>query len=109
MFLQTQLLVEGQVVSGNARFFAASKELALRSPRITVDASEGTDGLRLRLASDTLARQVRLASEADGFFEDNYFDLVPGQPLEVLFRPKQPVSLEAFRTGLEVRSIVDAF
>ncbi len=109
VFLQTQLLVDGQVVSGNARFLAAPKELALRSPKIAVEASEGVDGLRLRLSTDTLARQVRLASDAEGFFEDNYFDLVPNQPLEVLFRPRQPVSLEAFKTGLEVRSIVDAF
>jgi len=59
---------------------------------------------------DTLARHVRLAyAPDDGFFADNYFDLVPGRPVQVLYRQKDGVELEAFRKGLEIVSIVDAF
>jgi len=36
-------------------------------------------------------------------------DLVPGQPVEVIFRPKQPTSPESFRKGPEIVSLVDAF
>ena len=109
VFLQAQLWVEGRVVSSNARFFVAPKELELHSPKIAVEASAAAEALRVRLSSDTLARHVRLTGDAEGFFEDNYFDLVPGQPVEVTFRPKQPIPLESFRKGLEVVSLVDAF
>jgi beta-mannosidase len=109
VFLQAQLLVDGRVASSNVRFFTAPKELALQGPKIAVEASAAAEGIRLRLSSDTLARHVRLACDADGSFEDNYLDLVPGQPVEVLFRPKQPISLESFKKGLEFVSLVDAF
>jgi hypothetical protein len=51
-----------------------------------------------------------LAFDADdGAFSDNYFDLLPGRPAEVVYRPKGPVEAEAFRKGLEVVSILDAY
>jgi beta-mannosidase len=109
-FLQVQLLADGKVLAQNARFFAPAKELALGRPKIAVEAAAADGGFRVHLTTDTLARNVRLTFDpAEGFFEDNYFDLVPGQPIEVVYRPRSPLALEAFRKGLEVISIVDAF
>jgi hypothetical protein len=53
---------------------------------------------------------VRLAFDAgDGTFSDNYFDLLPGKSVEVTYRPKEAIQLEAFRKGLGVVSILDAY
>jgi beta-mannosidase len=83
--------------------------LALRKPAIAVDVAPADGGLRVKLETDTLARHVRLAYDADdGTFSDNYFDLVPGRPVEVTYWPKGPVEAEAFRKGLAVVSILDA-
>ena len=72
--------------------------------------AEAEGGFAVTVSTDTLARAVRLSFEADdGFFTDNYFDLVPGRPVGLVYRPKGPVSLEAFRAGLVVESLVDAF
>ena len=88
----------------------AAATRALRKPRITSEVTQVDGLLRIRLSSDTLARHVRLAYDAaDGFFGDNYFDLLPGAPLEVTYKPKDAVSLEAFKSGLSVISLVDAF
>ncbi len=107
--LQAQLLVDGRPAAANLRFFARPKELALREPQIAVDLTPSEQGFRVRLSTDTLARAVRLGFDPDdGFFEDNYLDLLPGEAAEVAYRPKGPVSLEAFKRGLSISSLVDA-
>jgi len=110
VFLEARLVVDGKEAASNTRFFAPPKDLALRKPAISVDVAPGDGGLRVRLSTDTLARHVRLGYDADdGTFSDNYFDLVPGRTVEVVFRPKGTVETEAFRKGLGVVSILDAF
>ena len=48
-------------------------------------------------------------SKGDGFFSDNYFDLVPGRKVEVEFKPSQPIKLNELRRNLKIRTLVDAF
>ncbi len=110
VFLQVELVADGQPVAANRRFFVPPKELALQKPRITTQVEDGGGVLRVRLSSDTLARHVRLAYDADeGFFEDNYFDLLPGSLVDVVYKPKGDVSPAAFKQGFSVISLVDAF
>jgi beta-mannosidase len=110
VFLHVRLRSGEETLSTNNRFFVPPKDLQLEKPRITVEVAEADEGYRVTLVTNTLARSVRLTYEPDdGFFGDNYFDLVPGRGVEVLFRPEGDVGLEAFRQGLVVESIVDAF
>ena len=110
VFLEARLLADGKEAGSNTRFFAPPKDMALRKPAIAVDVAPADGGMRVRLSSDTLARHVRLAYDVDdGTFSDNYFDLLPGRPIEVLYRPKGAVEPEAFRKGLAVVSILDAY
>jgi beta-mannosidase len=112
VFLQVELLVDGKPVATNLRFFVPPKQLSLRKPRITSEVTQADGLVRVRLSSDTLARHVRLSyddADADGFFGDNYFDLLPGSPVEVVYTPKGAVSLEAFKKDLSVVSLIDAF
>jgi beta-mannosidase len=84
--------------------------MKLKPPRMEVRVARAGAAFAVTLGTDTLARHVRLSyGPDDGFFTDNYFDLVPGRPVEVVFRPKGAVGLDAFREGLVVESIVDAF
>jgi beta-mannosidase len=110
VFLHCELVVDGQAVSTNRRFFAPMKELALARPNLeaVVRAAEG--GFVVSLATDTLAPAVHLSYDADdGTFGDDYFDVRPGTPVEVRFRAQGPVELDAFRQGLRVVSLTDAF
>jgi beta-mannosidase len=110
VFLQVELLVAGQPVASNLRFFVPPKQLALEKPQIAAEVSQSGGLLRVHLSSDTLARHVRLEyGAADGFFEDNYLDLLPGAAVEVVYRPKGEVSPEAFKRGLSIISLADAF
>jgi beta-mannosidase len=110
VFLHVQLVADGKVVSENTRFFAPPKDITLGRPRIGTEIAPVDAGFKVTLSADTLARHVRLTYGPDeGTFSDNYFDLIPGRTVEVLYRRKDPVDVEAFRKGLEVVSIVDAF
>jgi beta-mannosidase len=110
IFLLSELLVNGRPVSSNEYFFRPFKELSLPAPRVSTSVVATRGGFHLTLSSDKLARDVYLSSEGiEGFFSDNYFDLIPGRPVEVEFRPTRRGGLEEFRKRLKVRSLVDAF
>lgn len=110
VFLYCELVVDGKVVSSNKYFFEPYKKLSMPKPSITSDVMPTRDGFKISLVSDKFARAVYLsASEADGFFSDNYFDLLPGKKVEVEFRTRAPLSLADFRARLKIRSMADAF
>lgn len=110
VFLQCDLLVEGRLVSSNRQFFAPLKELSLATPDITTTITQAQNGFLIALTTNRLARDVYLSLErTDGFFSDNYFDLIPGRKVEVEFKSGQPLTLNELRRGLKVRSLVDAF
>ncbi|MBC8084100.1 MAG: hypothetical protein H7Z21_12900, partial [Hymenobacter sp.] len=101
----------GTVLSRNNYYFALPKEMALPKPSIAATWTQTNDStFRVTLQSKTLAREVNLTlSEKDGFFVDNYFDLLPGEKKELTFRSQGPITLAELRSQLVVRSLVDAF
>lgn len=110
VFLDCRLLVSGKTVAENRKFFRPFKELALSRPNISVDLQPVPGGYKLALATDRLARAVRLSLDGmNASFSDNYFDLVPGQPVEVLVRLQPLLDIGEVRRRLRVRSLADAF
>ncbi|MBS1794828.1 MAG: glycoside hydrolase family 2 protein [Acidobacteria bacterium] len=108
-FLLAELNVDGKTVSRNEQFFRPFKELDLKRPAINSVVTPTADGFKIRLSTDRLAKSVYLAGVADGFFVDNYFDLIPNRPVEVEFRTKQKMTADEFRGRLKIRSLIDAF
>jgi beta-mannosidase len=110
VFLQCDLLVAGKPVSSSRHFFAAAKDLALAKPDITSLIQQTQKGFLVTLTTNLFAKSVYLSlTQGDGFFSDNYFDLVPGRKVEVEFRSSQPIKLNDLRRSLKIRSLVDAF
>ncbi len=110
VFLFTEVLAGGNTVSSNAHFFHPYKDLALPRPQITTDVVPMRGGFKVTLSADKFARAVYLSSPNHaGFFEDNYFDLIPGKKIEVEFRTGGAIPLNDFRSQLKVRSMADAF
>jgi beta-mannosidase len=109
-FLFAELLVDGKPVAHNEHFFQPFKSLLLPRPHISAEVVRTRAGFRITLSADKLARAVYLSSPyAEGFFADNYFDLIPGRKVEVEFRTRGPVTLTGFRKLLTIRSLADAF
>ncbi|HEY6244973.1 MAG TPA: glycoside hydrolase family 2 protein, partial [Pyrinomonadaceae bacterium] len=103
------LSADGRVLSSNEYFFEPAKSLALPTPKVSVEAVKASNGYKVMLTSDKLAKAVYLSAGTDGFFSDNYFDLLPDKPVQIEFRTKVNVPLEEFRKQLKVRSLKDAF
>jgi len=78
----------GEVLSENILYFADPKDLDLPQPKIQIIAENEGGKTRVRLSSDKLAKNVFLDGNCDGWFSDNYFDLLPGVEKEVVFEPK---------------------
>jgi beta-mannosidase len=110
VLLFTEVLVGGKPVSRNEHFFGVYKDLALPPPQIKSDIVPMPGGFKITLSANKFARAVYLsASNYAGFFSDNYFDLIPGQNVEVQFRTGTAVPLSDFRKQLRIRSMADAF
>lgn len=98
------------MIDSKTFYFVNDKHLRLHSPTISVKEVEGSDGATFVLESNVLARHVWLSAEAEGFYSDNFFDLIPGIPVTVSFS-RRDNGEQAFVTDkpgrAEVRSMAD--
>lgn len=83
--LLAQLEENGKILDLKEYYFVTTKELELKQPEIEITQAEGSDGAEFILSTNMLAKQVVLSSETEGFFTDNYFNLVPSFPKRVGF------------------------
>jgi beta-mannosidase len=110
VMLYAELLLEDRLADSKEHYFVPIKHISIGSPAITVTDIEGSGGTRFVLETDMLAKQVWVASEAEGFFSDNYFDLIPGIPrtIEFLARGAGIQVWTPSRPGaLQIRSMAD--
>jgi beta-mannosidase len=84
----TELSIDGVTVSDNALYFENVKNLKLRKPELKTGIKKDTDRYIISLQSLNLVKNVYLSLEdEDGFFSDNYFDMMPGQTKTVVYIP----------------------
>lgn len=108
--LLAELKQNGKVVSQNEYFFKPFKEMNFLRPVIKTEISAVKDGFKISLSTDKAARAVYLSGAGDeGFFTDNYFNLMPGKPQQVEFHTQRRTSADEFRKMFKVRSLIDAF
>lgn len=134
--LVAELSAEGATLSRNVLSFVATKDLDLPPPELRVTVQPFQAGVfAVHVSAKRFARAVYLGpilldparaavagasaganpdvaaaqALADGVFSDNYFDLLPGETKTVLFRPRVPITLEAFKSILGARSIQDTY
>jgi beta-mannosidase len=103
-------LLEGDApLARNILYLAPAREQRLPPPGLEVEVAADGEGPQVTLAAARLARSVWLSSPEAGRFADNHFDLLPGERTRVAFTPAGPLDLAAFRRGLRITTLVDAF
>jgi beta-mannosidase len=107
--LTFNLEVDGKSTSRNILFFDVTRNLELPvAPRIENTLSRSGGGYVLALSSSALARAVAVSfGDLDVQLSDNFFDLLPGQPVSV--RLITSASLDDLKTQLRTMSLTEAF
>ncbi|MDZ7342355.1 MAG: glycoside hydrolase family 2 protein [candidate division KSB1 bacterium] len=97
-----------QRVSDNILYFSPAKDLDLPTAEIQTRIIEASDGYIITLFSNQLAKNIYLScDEIDGFFSDNYFDLLPGRSAQVKFNCDKKV--EDFQAKLKIKTLRDTY
>jgi len=108
IFALADLVIDSKTVASNLIYFVPAKIVRLPEPQIATDLAADGGKYRLRLSSKALARSVYVSfGNADAQISDNYFDLIPGQPVDITVT--SAASLDQLRGQLKVISLVDAF
>ncbi|NDW10790.1 glycoside hydrolase family 2 protein [Dysgonomonas sp. 520] len=92
----------------NRYFLALQKDIDFPKVKISRKVQAVSGGYEVTLKSDKLARAVMMSIEGiDNFFENNYFDILPGQEVKVKVTTK--LSQNEFEKQLKVTSLVDYY
>ncbi|MDD4514592.1 glycoside hydrolase family 2 protein [Massilibacteroides sp.] len=98
---------KGETVSSNY-FLTRYKDIDFPKANIKLQSTPASDGFDVTVESDTFARGVFLSIEGiDNFFSDNYFDLLPGEPVKI--HVKTSLDKITFDKQLKSVSISDAY
>lgn len=89
--LHLQLISDESVISANIHYFEKVKKLRLPEPLLRVsEIIQEEKAFRIILYSSNLTKNVFLSvPNQDGFFTDNYFDLLPEQRKIIFFYPEK--------------------
>ncbi|WP_430809914.1 MULTISPECIES: beta-mannosidase [unclassified Carboxylicivirga] len=106
--LSTKLMVEGEAVYTSTFYFKAAKDLTLPTPQLTAEVEKIAEGYKITVSTDKLAKNVYLSyDDAEGWFSDNYFDLLPGQSQTLVFETK--ANINKLKEKLLIRSLQDTY
>lgn len=106
--LVAELVENGQFIANNVFYFRPVKEMTLPSPNVEYEILPVEGGYQIVLTTDQLAKNLFMTiDDEEGFFTDNYFDLLPGEEAEVSL--KTSVSEEKIKELFKVQTLDTAF
>ena len=95
------------IIAQKVHYFTQPKNLQLNKSNVQSKIEQLSDKWIITLKTDALAKDVYLNFEGDeGFFDDNYFDVLPGVEKKVIFQlknTKKPVN------KLSIISLIDSY
>lgn len=106
VILTTTFIDNTGIEYDNRYFLALQKEIDLPVAKINRSIQAIAGGYEITLNADKFVRAALLSIDGiDNFFEDNYFDILPGK--EVKVRVKTNLPQQEFEKQLQVSSFVD--
>ncbi len=97
----------GTLLSSNIAYFAPIKDVKLPAPAIKTTVKAVGGDIAIGLTSAMLVKNLCLSHEAEGKFSDNYFDMLPSEPVIVRFTPVKPMTVKAFQAGLSTMHMAE--
>lgn len=107
-FLVVELYEKGTVISNNTLFFKPIKDVLLPKPEVSFEFATVDGGFEITLTTDKLAKNLFMTiGDEEGFFGDNYFDLIPGQPLKIKLDTK--ITKEKLQEVFSIQTLDQTF
>ena len=102
--------MEDKILSENILYFDKVKNLDLPEPGLSWSVKKERDYFDITITTERLAKNVFLQENGiEGFFTDNYFDMLPGKSINVTFTSESRLNISDFIDNLEVLSIIDSY
>ncbi len=91
-------------------YFVRPKKLQLPDYKINSTIEQVGSDYKITLVSDALVKNLYLYTNLamDGFFSDNYLDLLPGETKTIIFSPAADADLTNFKKQLKILSLKEA-
>jgi beta-mannosidase len=101
--LHASLTAGPEVLSEDIMYFRAVKDLSLPDAPVTVKVKALGGEFAVGLTSPALVKNLYLSIDGtDGFFGDNYFDLLPNETKVVRFKPSGPIGAKTLQSRLKL-------
>jgi beta-mannosidase len=108
MVFVAELVKDGTVLSKNTYYFKPFKQLKIEKPNVEYSVLKTDKGFDVELKTNKLAKSVYLQiGDEEGFFSDNYFDLLPNEKVTVNLNTT--ISEAKLKEILTIRTLDDAF
>ncbi|RJP63626.1 MAG: glycoside hydrolase family 2 protein [Ignavibacteriales bacterium] len=107
LVLVAQLRTQDKIAAENLLYFKQPKDLSLEKPDIKLNITGTDNGYSIELVTDKLAKNVYLSIDDEGFFSDNYFDLLPGTVKYIELKTNKKI--EGIESKIKVVSLMDSY
>lgn len=101
--LKVKLSNREQVIDVKKHYFVSTKQLSLEPADITIIRDETNHCFNI--STTAFAKSIELKSEEAGYFSMNYFDLLPGETVNVQFFKRNQLTPEL--PEVTIRSLID--
>jgi beta-mannosidase len=106
--LVTELIENNAIISSNILYFKPIKDVLLPKPEVKFELNTVDGGFEITLNTDKLAKNLYMTiGDEEGFFSDNYFDLLPGQEVKVKLETK--LTKEKLQEVFKIQTLESAF
>ena len=85
ILLEARLEQNGKTIARNIHYFAKPKNLDLPDAGVVVSLTGGDGYYDVTFSAEKLVKNLFVSTGYEGFFSDNYFDLLPGETKTVRF------------------------
>ena len=92
-FIHAELLVNENIIARKQHYFIPSKYLHLSNEQPEIQWINRNDFIEISVTAKSLIKDFMLQSnDSEGFFEENFTDLLPGTTRRFIFRPSGDIS-----------------
>jgi beta-mannosidase len=101
--LVARLMKGDSIIAENLYYSLPAKDMKLPETKISKTITKTNSGFQIELSVDKLAKNVYLSIGQEGFFSDNYFDLLPGETKKMFCRSS--TDLQKFEKNLKIKTL----